>query len=286
VKPGRILFEIKVSHRFQSLVRPALFFALRKLPRYAQVIFKDLMNSSPNNIEISFVAAQTNDSTHMESNIIDQIGKLALKSSNTDHGDLRTAGGSSPTPDTITQNKSAISIPQEIIDVSTSVNEAFAELENTIKTSHSFIKEKTMTNYIDHRYSIRPRATEVKPFQIRLSDDITRSLEGFHRVDGKTVIDTHERHYRRYKLQTNLLEQKVPNIKKTIIEALGEKHRRFRNGDLKVSDLPSMPEIEEKASVLVEFLIEQNQQKSGMYIVLHHQIINTDYIFVYYYLLY
>lgn len=38
VKPGRILFEIKVSHRFLSLVRPALFFALRKLPRFAQVI--------------------------------------------------------------------------------------------------------------------------------------------------------------------------------------------------------------------------------------------------------
>ncbi len=38
VKPGRILFEVKVSHRFITLVRPALTFALRKLPLFAQVI--------------------------------------------------------------------------------------------------------------------------------------------------------------------------------------------------------------------------------------------------------
>lgn len=38
VKPGRILFEVKVSHRFTALIGPALHFSLRKLPIYAKVI--------------------------------------------------------------------------------------------------------------------------------------------------------------------------------------------------------------------------------------------------------
>lgn len=38
IKPGRILFEVKVSHRFEALVIPALQFSLRKLPVYAKVI--------------------------------------------------------------------------------------------------------------------------------------------------------------------------------------------------------------------------------------------------------
>lgn len=40
IKPGRILFEVKVSHRFTTLAKPALAFALRKLPIFAQVIEK------------------------------------------------------------------------------------------------------------------------------------------------------------------------------------------------------------------------------------------------------
>lgn len=260
MKPGRILFEIKVSHRFQSLVRPALFFALRKLPRYAQVIFKDLMNSNPNNIEISSVAAQTNDSTNIESNIIDQRGKLALKSSNTDQGDLRTGGGSGPTPDTITQNNPTISISQEIIDVSTSVNEAFAVLENTIKASHSSIKEKVMSNYVNQRFTLRPRATEIKPFQIRLDDHHVTQYDGrFNRIDGKTILNTHETEYRRYKLQSDLLERGASKIIKTVIESMGENHIRDHHGNLRVGgDLPVTPAIQEKASVLVEFMIKQN----------------------------
>lgn len=38
VKPGRILFEVKVSHRYVALLRPALIYAMRKLPRDAQII--------------------------------------------------------------------------------------------------------------------------------------------------------------------------------------------------------------------------------------------------------
>ena len=38
VKPGRILFEIKVSHRYQAQLQPALKYALRKLPMFAQAI--------------------------------------------------------------------------------------------------------------------------------------------------------------------------------------------------------------------------------------------------------
>ncbi len=38
VKPGRVLFEIKVAHRHKSLIIPALSFALRKLPIFAQII--------------------------------------------------------------------------------------------------------------------------------------------------------------------------------------------------------------------------------------------------------
>lgn len=262
VKPGRILFEMKVSHRFQSLVRPALFFALRKLPRYAQVIFKDLMISLLNNlnkriynIETPLVTTQTNDSTsQLESNIIDQRGQLALQSSNTNHGDLRgTAGGSNLTPDTITQTNSAISIPQEIIEVSTSVNEAFAVLENTIKANHPDIKEQVIYNYIRDTYSIRERATEVKFFQRRLS------IEHFYAVDGKTVIDTHAGLYERYKLKTQLIERKCLKINKTGIENFGEKHYRDPLGDLTInSALPRIPQLKEDSSVLVEFLIKQN----------------------------
>lgn len=38
VKPGRILFEVKVSHRHQTQIRPALKFAIRKLPIFSQII--------------------------------------------------------------------------------------------------------------------------------------------------------------------------------------------------------------------------------------------------------
>lgn len=38
VKPGRILFEVKVSHRFTSQIKPALIFALRKLPIFSNII--------------------------------------------------------------------------------------------------------------------------------------------------------------------------------------------------------------------------------------------------------
>ncbi len=38
VKPGRILFEIKVAYRYATFLRPILDFTLQKLPRYAQVI--------------------------------------------------------------------------------------------------------------------------------------------------------------------------------------------------------------------------------------------------------
>lgn len=38
VKPGRVLFEIKVSHRHEALLRPALNYAIRKLPRFAQIV--------------------------------------------------------------------------------------------------------------------------------------------------------------------------------------------------------------------------------------------------------
>lgn len=38
IKPGRILFEVKVSHRYNALLRPALAFAIRKLPIFAQII--------------------------------------------------------------------------------------------------------------------------------------------------------------------------------------------------------------------------------------------------------
>lgn len=40
VKPGRVLFEVKVSHRYTALLRPALQFALRKLPVYSQIIHR------------------------------------------------------------------------------------------------------------------------------------------------------------------------------------------------------------------------------------------------------
>ncbi len=38
VKPGRILFEIKVSPRHEALLRPILMFTLQKLPMSSQVI--------------------------------------------------------------------------------------------------------------------------------------------------------------------------------------------------------------------------------------------------------
>ncbi len=38
VKPGRILFEIKVSHRYASILSSAVFYARRKLPRYVQFV--------------------------------------------------------------------------------------------------------------------------------------------------------------------------------------------------------------------------------------------------------
>ena len=40
VKPGRILFEIKVAPRYISFLKTALFFALRKLPIFAQIIVR------------------------------------------------------------------------------------------------------------------------------------------------------------------------------------------------------------------------------------------------------
>ena len=38
VKPGRILFEIQVSSRYIPVLNQAIFFAIRKLPRFAQLI--------------------------------------------------------------------------------------------------------------------------------------------------------------------------------------------------------------------------------------------------------
>lgn len=59
VKPGRILFEIKVSHRFTSLAVPALFFALRKLPFFAQIITRNFLfiNLFKLNFKIDFFSS-------------------------------------------------------------------------------------------------------------------------------------------------------------------------------------------------------------------------------------
>ncbi len=40
VKPGRILFEIKISHRHSASLIPALQYAIRKLPMFAQIIMR------------------------------------------------------------------------------------------------------------------------------------------------------------------------------------------------------------------------------------------------------
>lgn len=40
IKPGRIRFEIEVSPRYTPILKTALFFALRKLPRHAQIIVR------------------------------------------------------------------------------------------------------------------------------------------------------------------------------------------------------------------------------------------------------